>query len=122
MGYLATHMIQKGGSWYKKFIDTCFAEVKRVLRPYSDRLLKTQRREMKVIDVVCNIHRYINYAVSVLLGGFLQSRGIRDYLMLETRIGLYLLSSNGVRQVALIFCLKLSGPISSLAKSMYLNT
>jgi len=48
-------------------------EVKRVLRPYSDRLLKTQRREMKAIDVVYNIHQYINYAVSVL-GGFLQSQ------------------------------------------------
>jgi len=30
------------------------------------RLLKTQRREMKVIDIVYNIHRYINYVVSVL--------------------------------------------------------
>ena len=36
------------------------------------RLLKTQRREMKVVDVVYNIHRYINYFVSVLVG-FLQS-------------------------------------------------
>ncbi len=36
------------------------------------RLLKMQRREMKVIDVVYNIHRYINYFVSVFLG-FLQS-------------------------------------------------
>ena len=37
------------------------------------RLLKMQRREMKVIDVVYNIHRYINYFVLVFLG-FLQSR------------------------------------------------
>lgn len=36
------------------------------------KLLKTQRREMKVIDVVYNIHRYINYVVSVFIG-FLQS-------------------------------------------------
>jgi len=36
------------------------------------RLLKTQRREMKVIDIVYNIRRYINYAISVL-EGFLQS-------------------------------------------------
>ncbi len=36
------------------------------------RLLKMQRREMKVIDVVYNIHRYINYVVSVFVG-FLQS-------------------------------------------------
>ncbi len=36
------------------------------------RLLKTQRREMKVVDVVYNIHRYINYYASALLG-FLQS-------------------------------------------------
>jgi hypothetical protein len=40
MGYLATHMIQKGDSWYKKFIDTCFMEVKRVLRPYSGKFAK----------------------------------------------------------------------------------
>jgi len=37
------------------------------------RLLKTQRREMKVIDIVYNIHRYINYTISVL-EGFLQSQ------------------------------------------------
>ena len=37
------------------------------------RLLKMQRREMKVVDVVYNIHRYINYVVSVFVG-FLQSR------------------------------------------------
>ena len=37
------------------------------------RLLKMQRREMKVVDVVYNIHRYISYFVSVLTG-FLQSR------------------------------------------------
>jgi len=37
------------------------------------RLLKTQRREMKVIDIVYNIHRYINYVISVL-EGFLQSQ------------------------------------------------
>ncbi|MCL4379218.1 MAG: IS5 family transposase [Candidatus Marsarchaeota archaeon] len=36
------------------------------------RLLKTQRREMKVVDVVYNIHRYINYVVSAVVG-FLQS-------------------------------------------------
>jgi len=42
------------------------------------RLLKTQRREMKIIDIVYNIHRYINYAVSVL-GGFLQSLNIRHF-------------------------------------------
>ncbi len=36
------------------------------------RLLKMQRRKMKVIDIVYNIHRYINYFVSVFLG-FLQS-------------------------------------------------
>ncbi len=36
------------------------------------RLLKLQRREMKAIDVVCNIHRYINYYVSLFIG-FLQS-------------------------------------------------
>jgi len=33
-------MIQKGDSGYKKFIDACFMEVKRVLRSYSDKLLK----------------------------------------------------------------------------------
>jgi hypothetical protein len=38
------------------------------------KLLKMQRREMKVIDVVYNIHRYINYFVSEFIG-FLQSRG-----------------------------------------------
>jgi hypothetical protein len=38
----------------------------------KSKLLKMQRREMKVIDVVYNIHRYINYSVSVFLG-FLQS-------------------------------------------------
>ncbi len=37
-----------------------------------NRLLKMQRREMKVVDVVYNIHRYLNYCVSALLG-FLQS-------------------------------------------------
>jgi len=37
------------------------------------RLLKMQRREMKVIDVVYNIHRYINYYVSLFIG-FLQSQ------------------------------------------------
>ncbi len=36
------------------------------------RLLKMQRREMKVVAVVYNIHRYISYFVSVFLG-FLQS-------------------------------------------------
>ncbi len=36
------------------------------------RLLKTQRREMKVTDVVYNIHRHINYYISLLVG-FLQS-------------------------------------------------
>ncbi len=30
-----------------------------------------QRKEMKVIDIVYNIHRYINY---LLIIGFLQSR------------------------------------------------
>ena len=39
------------------------------------KLLKTQRREMKVIDVVYNIHRYLNYVVSVFIG-FLQSPSI----------------------------------------------
>jgi len=42
------------------------------------RLLKTQRKEMKVIDNFYNIHRYINYVISVL-EGFLQSREIRNY-------------------------------------------
>ena len=37
-----------------------------------NRLLKTQIGEMKVIDIVYNIQRYINYVISVL-GGFLQS-------------------------------------------------
>jgi hypothetical protein len=37
------------------------------------RLLRMQRREMKVVDVVYNIHRYINYCISVFIG-FLQSR------------------------------------------------
>lgn len=36
------------------------------------KLLRMQRREMKVIDVVYNIHRYINYVISAVLG-FLQS-------------------------------------------------
>jgi hypothetical protein len=36
------------------------------------RLLKTQRREMKVVDFVYNIHRYINYVVSTM-AGFLQN-------------------------------------------------
>ena len=36
------------------------------------RLLRMQRREMKVVDVVYNIHRYINYYISLLIG-FLQS-------------------------------------------------
>jgi len=30
----------KGDSRYKKFIDICFVEVKRVLRPYSDKFSK----------------------------------------------------------------------------------
>ena len=37
------------------------------------KLLKMQRREMKVIDVVYNIHRYINYYLAIQMG-FLQSR------------------------------------------------
>ena len=37
------------------------------------RLLKMQRREMKVTDIVYNIHRYMNYYVSALIG-FLQSQ------------------------------------------------
>ena len=36
------------------------------------RKLKMQRREMKVTDIVYNIHRYLNYVVSVFIG-FLQS-------------------------------------------------
>ena len=36
------------------------------------KLLKMQRREMKVIDVVYNIHRYLSYYVSAFIG-FLQS-------------------------------------------------
>lgn len=36
------------------------------------RLLKTQRREIKVVDIVYNIYRYINYVVSTVIG-FLQS-------------------------------------------------
>lgn len=39
----------------------------------SSKLLRTQRREMKVIDVVYNIHRYINYCASAFIG-FLQSQ------------------------------------------------
>lgn len=35
------------------------------------KLLRMQRKEMKVIDIVYNIHRYINY---LLIIGFLQSR------------------------------------------------
>lgn len=41
------------------------------------RLLKTQRREMKVIDAVYNIHRYLSYPVYVVIG-FLQSRNWRN--------------------------------------------
>ena len=37
------------------------------------RLLKMQRREMKVTDIVYNIHRYMNYNASLFIG-FLQSR------------------------------------------------
>jgi hypothetical protein len=37
------------------------------------KLLRMQRREMKVVDVVYNIHRYLSYVVSVFLG-FLQSQ------------------------------------------------
>jgi hypothetical protein len=37
------------------------------------KLLRTQRREMKVVDVVYNIHRYMGYCASVFIG-FLQSR------------------------------------------------
>jgi hypothetical protein len=33
-------MIEKGGSGYKKFIEIRFIEVKRVLRPYPDKLPK----------------------------------------------------------------------------------
>ncbi|MGI0141360.1 MAG: IS5 family transposase [Candidatus Micrarchaeales archaeon] len=36
------------------------------------KLLRMQRKEMKVIDVVYNIHRYISYYVSVVIG-FLQN-------------------------------------------------
>lgn len=36
------------------------------------RKLKMQRREMKVTDIVYNIHRYMNYVLSVFIG-FLQS-------------------------------------------------
>lgn len=43
----------------------------------GSKLLKTQRREMKVVDVVYNIHRYINYVVSVLVG-FLQSPRLKN--------------------------------------------
>ena len=37
------------------------------------RLLKMQRREMKVIDIVYNIHRYLSYCL-LIWAGFLQSR------------------------------------------------
>ncbi len=43
----------------------------------NSRLLKMQRREMKVTDVVYNIHRYINHFVSVCLG-FLQSQHFKN--------------------------------------------
>ncbi|MGI0141313.1 MAG: IS5 family transposase [Candidatus Micrarchaeales archaeon] len=39
------------------------------------RLLKMQRREMKVTDIVYNIHRYMNHNVSVFIG-FLQNRNL----------------------------------------------
>lgn len=42
------------------------------------RLLKTQRREMKVVYVVYNIHRYINYVVSTTLG-FLQNHLLSNF-------------------------------------------
>jgi hypothetical protein len=42
------------------------------------KLLKMQRREMKVVDVVYNIHRYINYCLSILIG-FLQSPEIWNF-------------------------------------------
>ena len=45
------------------------------------KLLRMQRREMKVVDVVYNIHRYLNYSVSVFLG-FLQSRFFLFFLFL----------------------------------------
>ena len=47
MSYLATHMKEKGDSRYKRFIETAFREVSRVLKQYSDRFSKktyTQRQ------------------------------------------------------------------------------
>jgi hypothetical protein len=43
------------------------------------KLLRMQRREMKVVDAVYNIHRYQNYCVCKVIG-FLQSREIQDSL------------------------------------------
>ena len=42
------------------------------------RLLKMQRREMKVTDIVYNIHRYMNYHVSAFIG-FLQSHSMPNF-------------------------------------------
>ena len=46
------------------------------------RLLKMQRREMKIVDIVYNIHRYINYCVSSFIG-FLQSRESQNHLQIR---------------------------------------
>jgi hypothetical protein len=37
------------------------------------KLLRMQRREMKVVDVVYGIHRYVGHCISIFIG-FLQSR------------------------------------------------
>jgi len=57
------------------------------------RLLKTQRREMKVIDIVYNIHRYINYVISVL-EGFLQSHRKKH---LFVRVPIYYCDTSSIK-------------------------
>ena len=51
------------------------------------KLLKMQRREMKVVDVVYNIHRYLSYAVSVFLG-FLQSHRRNTFRLIAVQVSL----------------------------------
>ena len=62
------------------------------------RLLKTQRREMKVIDAVYNIYRYLSYSVYVVIG-FLQSRVFINSL--PSRFSVTLHFTISIRQIVL---------------------
>jgi hypothetical protein len=55
----------------------CGKEKRKFGDELMSKLLKMQRREMKVIDIVYNIHRYLSYSVSVFVG-FLQSPALKS--------------------------------------------